>query len=129
MDDEAPVQSGVTIGFDEVPPDGWNEIRRELFSSLRPCQKDPDPIQNLSPAARDVISRILSSPGTGEGKGMTATHVYPSNNEVLYCVFSLGGGQTLPCRRDELTGALEELVQAGFLMELDTRYKLIERQE
>ena len=61
-------------------------------------------------------------------------HGFPSNNEGTACVFSLTGGETVGYMRDELARALGELIQVGFIMELDrdsarTRYKLIERQE
>jgi hypothetical protein len=132
MDDESPVQSGVTINIDEVPQNGWKEKLGEenLFPILHPCPTDPDPNQNLSPVAKDVLSRILSSQETTEGKGMIVIHGRPSTNEGTACVFSLRGGQTVGYRRDDLTGALEELTQMGFIMELDrsaahTRYKLI----
>jgi hypothetical protein len=121
MDDEAPVQSGVVIGVDEVPQDGWKEKLGEenFFPVLHPCPTDPDPNQRLSPAAKDVLNRIISSGRSIEGKGMILVRRFPSNNEATYCVFSLTGGDTVAYRRDELTWAVEELIQAGFIMELD----------
>jgi hypothetical protein len=131
MDDESPIQSGVTISVDEVPQDGWKEKLGEegFFPVLHPCPTDPDPSQNLSPGAKE----ILGSETSNEGRGIILIHGFPSNNEGTACVFSLTGGNTVGYRRDELTSAVEELIQAGFIMELDrdstrTRYKLIERQ-
>jgi len=132
MDDQSPVQSGVTISVEEVPQTGWSEKLGEenYFPVLHPCPIDPDPNQNLSPVAKDVLNGILSSQATTEGKGMIVIHGLPSTNEGIACVFSLRGGQTVGYKRADLTGALEELIQRGFIMELDrsdtqTRYKLI----
>ena len=136
MDDETPIQSGVSITANEVPQDGWREKLGEenFFPVLHPCPTDPDPKQNLGPGARDILNKIIGSEASNEGKGIILTHGFPSNSEVTLCVFSLTGGNTVGCRRDELKWALEELIQARFIMELDrdsarTRYKLIERQE
>jgi hypothetical protein len=134
MDDESPVQSGVTISPDEVPQAGWKEKLGEenFFPALRPCPTEPDPSQNLSPVARDVLSRIIASPERREGKGMTLIRGYPSNNEATACVFSLGGGNTIWYKPDDIAGALAELIQAKFIIELDrsytqNRYKLIDK--
>jgi hypothetical protein len=45
MDDETPVQSGVSITANEVPQDGWKEKLGEenFFPVLHPCPTDPDP--------------------------------------------------------------------------------------
>jgi len=136
MDDETPVQSGVSIAAREVPQDGWKEKLGEenFFPVLHPCPTDPDPNQNLSPGAREILNKIIGSETSNEGNGIILIHGFPSNNEVTRCVFSLTGGNTVGCRRDELARALGELIQVGFIMELDrdstrTRYKLIERQE
>jgi hypothetical protein len=135
MDDEGPVQSGVTINIDEVPENGWREKLGEenFFPVLHPCPKDPDPKENLSPLAKEFLDMIIDGPALPEGKGLTLIHGFPSNNEVAACVFSIGAGQrtTVNVRRKELEQALEELIQTGFIFELDrehnmTRFKLIE---
>jgi hypothetical protein len=133
MNDESPVQSGITISIDEVPQNDWKEKLGEenFFPFLHPCPPDPDPNQNLSPMAKDILNRISSCEATNEGKGIIVIHGRPSNNEATACVFSLRTGQTEYFKRNEFKMVLEELIQTGFLLELDrepnmTRYKLIE---
>ena len=60
MDDESPFQSGVTISVDEVPQNGWNEKlgQENFFPVLHPCPRDPDPNQNLSPGAKEILDKI-----------------------------------------------------------------------
>jgi hypothetical protein len=88
-----------------------------------------DSKQNLSVFAKEVLDQIESSEETKEGKGMIVILGFPSTNEATACVFSLRSGTTASCRRDEFVAALAELIQAGFIFELDRmdtqiRYKL-----
>jgi hypothetical protein len=87
--------------------------------------------EKLSPLAKDILDQIQNSHATRDGKGITVIHGYPSNNEGIACVFSLGGGTTVGYKRDEFAVALSELIEASLIFELDhaqnqTRYKLIE---
>jgi hypothetical protein len=131
MDDEAPAQSGVRISAKEIPLDGLKEKFGEenFFPVLHPCGANLDPYDYLTPEAKEILSGIINSEASNEGKGITLIRGFPSNNEMIACVFSLQGGQTVGCKRDELTHALEELIRTGFMLELDqdfnrTRYKL-----
>jgi hypothetical protein len=133
MDDESPVHSGVTIGIDEVPEAGWKEKLGDenFFPVLHPCPTDADPKQNLSPRAREILDKIIGGDASPEGKGLTLIHGRPSNNEGIACVFSLKGGTTVGFLRKEFEMILQELIQTGFIFELEresnmTRYKLIE---
>jgi hypothetical protein len=91
MDDESPVQSGVAISPDEVPQAGWKEKLGEenFFPVLNPCPTDPDPNQNLSPVARDALSRIIASPERLEGRGMTLIRVIPAITRRPHVYFLL----------------------------------------
>jgi hypothetical protein len=89
-----------------------------------------DSKQNLSPFAKDILDQIESSKETKEGKGIIVILGKPSNNEGIACAFSLRGGTAVGYKREDLVAALAELIQGGFIMELDRedsqiRYKLI----
>jgi hypothetical protein len=133
MDDESPVQSGVTVAIDEVRPSEWIEKLGDenFFPVLHPCPTDVDPKQNLSPGAREILDKIIGGDVSPEGKGLIVIHGFPSNNEGVACVLSLKTGQTAGFLRKEFEMILQELIQTGFIFELDresnmTRYKLIE---
>lgn len=133
MDDESPVQSGVAVGIDEVTSSGWKEKLGDenFFPVLHPCPTDSDRKQNLSPGAREILDKIIGGDASPEGKGLILIHGFPSNNEGIACVFSLKTGQTVGFLRKEFEMILQELIQTGFILELDresnmTRYKLIE---
>jgi len=89
-----------------------------------------DSKQNLSPFAKDILDQIESSKETKEGKGIIVILGKPSNNERTACVFSLRGGTTVGYKREDFVAALAELIQGGFIMELDRedsqiRYELV----
>jgi len=84
----------------------------------------------FEPVGKTILDEIESSEETKEGKGMCVVRGFPSTNEGTACVFSLRGGTTVGYKRDDFVAALAELIQAGFIMELDRvdtqiRYKLI----
>jgi hypothetical protein len=91
-----------------------------------------DSKQNLSPFVKDILDQIEAGQETKEGKGIIVILGKPSNNEGTACVFSLRGGTTVGYKREEFVAALAELIQGGFIMELDRednqiRYKLIDK--
>jgi hypothetical protein len=57
-------------------------------------------------------------------RGITVTYQH-SDNEVIYCLFHTHAGTTVPVRRAALESALPELVQLGFLRELERSYSCI----